>query len=62
MIVAVAWGLAVLVAIVVAAFCGYELRWKGARLRAEAADLQALRALAAQFARRAVAEADERTR
>ncbi len=39
MIVIVAWAVAAAVAIVVIAACGYELRWKMRRLRADLAEL-----------------------
>ncbi len=39
MIVAVVWGVAILVAVVVAGFCAYEVQWKVARLRADVAAL-----------------------
>ena len=41
MIVAVVWAIAAAFALVVAAFCGFELRWKFARLRGDLADLDA---------------------
>lgn len=40
MIVIVAWAIAAGIAIVVAAFCGYELRWKLNRLRSDLAELE----------------------
>jgi hypothetical protein len=43
----VAWGAAVLVALVVLGFCAYEITWKTARLRR---DLRRLQALADQLA------------
>lgn len=35
----VAWGAALLIAIVILLFCGYELRWKAARLQRDQARL-----------------------
>jgi uncharacterized membrane-anchored protein YhcB (DUF1043 family) len=43
-IVIVAWAIAAGIAIVVAAFCGYELRWKLTRLRSDLAELERTRA------------------
>jgi hypothetical protein len=37
-----AWGLAVVVALVVLGFCGYEIFWKAQRLRRDLARLQDL--------------------
>jgi hypothetical protein len=39
-IVIVVWAIAAAFAIVVAAFCGYELRWKFTRLRSDLAELE----------------------
>jgi hypothetical protein len=38
-IIGVAWGIAGAIAVVVALFCAYEIRWKLARLRADLASL-----------------------
>ena len=46
--VAIGWIFAVLVAVVVLGFCGYELGWKSARLQRDLSRLQALRADLAQ--------------
>lgn len=42
-VIAAGWGIAVLVALVVLGFCGYELTWKSARLRRDLRGLQGLR-------------------
>ncbi len=42
MIVAIAWGFAALVAVVIVGFCGYEVGWKVSRLRGDIAGLQAV--------------------
>lgn len=39
-----AWGIALLVAVVVLVFCGYEVRWKAARLQRDQARLQTVAA------------------
>jgi hypothetical protein len=53
-IVGIAWAVAAALGLVVAAFCGYEIRWKLARLRADLAGLEqtvtALRAVQEQLA------------
>ena len=38
----IAWAAALVVAVVILGFCGYELVWKGNRLRADLAKLQTL--------------------
>lgn len=43
-VIALGWGVAVLVALAVLGFCGYELTWKSARLRRDLRGLQGLRA------------------
>ncbi len=47
--VALSWGIALLIGVVVLAFCGYEISWKAARLKTDlyrlnrlGADLQAV--------------------
>lgn len=54
-----AWGIALLAAIVILAFCGYELRWKAARLRR---DQERLAGVAAELAAvgQQLAEAQQR--
>jgi len=39
-VVIVAWAVAAALALALGAFCGYELRWKSARLRRDLADLE----------------------
>ncbi|MGH8861203.1 MAG: hypothetical protein ACRDVG_08215 [Jatrophihabitantaceae bacterium] len=41
-VVLIVWASAVVVAVVVLAFCAYELTWKGKRLRDDLAKLQGL--------------------
>jgi hypothetical protein len=55
----IAWGAAVLVAVVVLGFCAYEISWKAKRLRG---DLGRLQTVADQLngLRRQVAEVQER--
>jgi hypothetical protein len=43
-VVVATWGFAVLVALVIGGFCGYEIAWKSARLRRDLAQLDRLRA------------------
>lgn len=39
-VVVIAWAVAAAVALVLGAFCGYELRWKSARLRRDLVELE----------------------
>ena len=55
----VAWLVAVVVAVVVLAFCAYELSWKIRRLRREAAQLSAVTERLATL-QREIADARER--
>jgi hypothetical protein len=41
-IVAIVWGAAVVFSVVILGACGFELKWKRARLRADLSSLQAL--------------------
>ena len=57
-IVAGAWGFAVLLAVVVLGFAGYEISWKSRRLAAERARLEQLMAELARLGARLQAAAD----